>query len=670
MATSLQLLSSVELETASHHRVNPLQALPEHDELLLTATLLDPGKADVEAANNQNEETPPPKPKLECVVPRLQRRGLLSMVVFIPEYHDARDYPVATKYFIVFIIAFASITGPMGTLIMLPALEDIVKNLHTTDSTVNVSVGIYLLALGIFPLWWSLLLERFGRRSVYLSSFVMFFGFSIGTALAPTIGALIGLRVLQGGCSALVQAVGAGTIADLFTPQTRGRAMGYYYLGPLMGPFLAPILGGAVAQGWGWRATQWLLVIFLGCNVILIIFFLPETLRRVDNLAVVRALLGAGGDVGSDAVDAVESIKEEVEREQLGVARSGDSVITDNSNLLEKVIDRVTLRLSHQRHPEDEEADAPIADPLMPNLSRLTTNRLEYSRRVHEQVAGDQLRRQRLTQLARPSVAPLAPQLMAPTTAVTTTTSTVPVVKDAQYYRTLFYDLIIRPTHSIILLTHPPVALVIAYLAVLFAVLYFFNMTVSYSYARPPYNFLSVIVGLMYIPNSVTYILALIIGGRWNDKLLRDYAKKHNGELRPELRILWNVVLACCFFPPACLIFGWCLKYGEHWVTPLIGTLLFGFALMIVIGATVTYLVDSLPGKGATGVALNNLIRQIFAAVATFVVEPAIRGIGQGVLFSILMGILAASSLFLVVLKWKGNYFRDHLNIAALYEKL
>lgn len=669
MAPLLHLLSSQELvSTASHHRVNPLRALPDHDELLLTAALLDPGKHDLEAAKT-NDNPPPPKPKEECVVPRRQRRGLLSLVVFIPEYHDARDYPVKIKYFIVFIIAFALITGPMGTLIMLPALEDITRSLHTSDSTVNVSVGIYLLALGIFPLWWSLMLERFGRRSVYLTSFVMFFGFSIGTALAPTIGALIGLRVLQGGCSALVQAVGAGTIADLFTPQTRGRAMGYYYLGPLCGPFLAPILGGAVAQGWGWRATQWLLVIFLGCNVLLIIFFLPETLRRADNMALMKALLGAGGQVGDDAVSAVESVKEEVERQQLGVARSGDSVITDDEELLEKVLDRVALRLSQQGYREAEEGDAPTGDPLMPNLSRLTTNRLEYSRRVHEQVAGDHLRRSRLGTLARNLIAPTQASHVTSHQTIATHATTV-VVKDAQYYRTLSYDLIVRPLHSLILLTHPPVALVIAYSAILFAVLYFFNMTVSYSYARPPYNFLSVIVGLMYIPNSVTYIIALIIGGRWNDRLLRDYAKKHNGELRPELRILWNVVLACVMFPPACLIFGWCLKYGEHWVTPLIGTSLFGFALMIVIGATVTYLVDSLPGKGATGVALNNLIRQIFAAVATFVVEPAIRGIGQGVLFSILMGILAAASIFLVILKWKGDYFREHLNIAALYGKL
>ena len=46
-------------------------------------------------------------------------------------------------------------------------------------------------------------------------SFTLFVAFSIGTALSPNIiAALIVLRVLQGGSSASVQAVGAGTIAD------------------------------------------------------------------------------------------------------------------------------------------------------------------------------------------------------------------------------------------------------------------------------------------------------------------------------------------------------------------------------------------------------------------------------------------------------------------------
>jgi len=44
--------------------------------------------------------------------------------------------------------------------------------------------------------------------------------------------------VLAAGAGASVQAVGAGTLADIYIPQQRGRAMGFFYIGPLMGPLV------------------------------------------------------------------------------------------------------------------------------------------------------------------------------------------------------------------------------------------------------------------------------------------------------------------------------------------------------------------------------------------------------------------------------------------------
>ncbi|KAL6454065.1 QDR3 MFS antiporter QDR3 [Candida maltosa Xu316] len=563
------------------------------------------------------------------------RRGLLPHIVLIPEYEDARDYPDKIKYIIVFVIAFASLAGPFGTSVMLPAIDDIVSELNTNVSTVNVSVGIYLLSLGIFPLWWSAFSERFGRRSVYMISFLLFVAFSIGTALSPSIAALIIFRVLQGGSSASVQAVGAGTIADLFIPQERGKAMGLYYLGPLAGPFLAPILGGAVSQAWGWRATQWLLMIIASCSFLLIALCLPETLRRAD------------------AIHTAKYLVKKQEDEKAGVDNDDDDASIDSGDpTAEGELERVATNLSRRSsvrsvltYLEEHDQEGPVVDPVMPTISRLTTNRSTYSQRVQQNYVNDELRK---------SLSNIAEHKR----------------NDKwQSFKTNSYDLIIRPLHSIVLLSHPPVALVITFSAVSFAAIYFFNMTISYAYARAPYNFSTVIVGLMYIPNSVTYFMASLIGGRWNDHLLNKYAKKH-GELVPESRISWNVAVAIIMYPMACLIFGWTLKYGEFWLVPLIGTALFGFASMLVIGATVTYLVDTLPGKGATGVALNNLIRQVLGAVATFIVEPLLRAIGAGILFSIITGVLLVSSLVLLYLKKRGAYFRENYDIMDLYAKL
>jgi multidrug resistance protein len=118
--------------------------------------------------------------------------------------------------------------------------------------------------MAIFPLWWSAFSEALGRRSIYLVSFILFFLFGILSAVSKSIAMLVVMRMLSGGAAASVQAVGAGTIADVWEPKERGRAMGIFYLGPLCGPLFAPIIGGALAQRWNWRATLWFLVIYGG----------------------------------------------------------------------------------------------------------------------------------------------------------------------------------------------------------------------------------------------------------------------------------------------------------------------------------------------------------------------------------------------------------------------
>ena len=130
--------------------------------------------------------------------------------------------------------------------------------------------------MSIFPLWWSSFSESVGRRTIYLISFTLFLLWNILSAISTSIGMLIVMRILGGGAAASVQAVGAGTIADIWEVRERGKAMGTFYLGPLMGPLFAPIIGGALAQRFGWRSTQWFLAIYGGVLLIFIFFCLPE----------------------------------------------------------------------------------------------------------------------------------------------------------------------------------------------------------------------------------------------------------------------------------------------------------------------------------------------------------------------------------------------------------
>jgi MFS family permease len=95
-----------------------------------------------------------------------------------------------------------------------------------------------MLSLGFFPLWWSAASERVGRRSIYVISFGLWIIFNVLCATSQNIIELIVMRLLAAGAGASVQAVGAGTLADIYIPQERGRAMGFWYIGPLAGPLI------------------------------------------------------------------------------------------------------------------------------------------------------------------------------------------------------------------------------------------------------------------------------------------------------------------------------------------------------------------------------------------------------------------------------------------------
>ncbi|CAO3679068.1 unnamed protein product [Umbelopsis ramanniana] len=122
--------------------------------------------------------------------------------------------------------------------------------------------------------------QRHGRRIIYIAATVIYVGSTIGCALSPNIAVFIALRITQSAGASAAQAVGAGTITDIFSANERGSAMGLFFLGPLIGPVLGPLLGGYINQYFGWRMIFWILTAMGGLVLIFIILFLPETSRK------------------------------------------------------------------------------------------------------------------------------------------------------------------------------------------------------------------------------------------------------------------------------------------------------------------------------------------------------------------------------------------------------
>jgi DHA1 family bicyclomycin/chloramphenicol resistance-like MFS transporter len=81
----------------------------------------------------------------------------------------------------------------------------------------------------------------------------------LACALAPTIGVLIGARVLQALGGGTGPVVGRAVIRDLYDRERAARVFSYMGTAQALNPMLAPIVGGYVHEAFGWRAIFFVL---------------------------------------------------------------------------------------------------------------------------------------------------------------------------------------------------------------------------------------------------------------------------------------------------------------------------------------------------------------------------------------------------------------------------
>ena len=74
---------------------------------------------------------------------------------------------------------------------------------------------------------------------------------------APSYGAMLFFRCLQGVGAALVLSCGVALVTSLYGEERRGRALGVYTMMMALGLMLGPLLGGALTALWDWPAVFW-----------------------------------------------------------------------------------------------------------------------------------------------------------------------------------------------------------------------------------------------------------------------------------------------------------------------------------------------------------------------------------------------------------------------------
>jgi DHA2 family multidrug resistance protein len=188
-------------------------------------------------------------------IPLTERRvspWLVAGAVVIPTFMEVLDTTIAN-------VALRYIAGGLSA----PA----------TDSEWVITSYLAANAI-ILPIsgWLAL---QLGRRNYFLLSIA---GFTLASGLcgmAPSLGALIAFRVLQGLAGGGLQPSSQAVLLDAFPQEKQGAAMTIFGVAALLAPVVGPTLGGYITDNHGWRWIFYLnvpigLLAFVLCRAVVV----------------------------------------------------------------------------------------------------------------------------------------------------------------------------------------------------------------------------------------------------------------------------------------------------------------------------------------------------------------------------------------------------------------
>ena len=181
------------------------------------------------------------------------------------------------------------------------ALPAINRNLHVSLNGQEWIVNAYLLSLSALLLIGGSLADLFGRRRLFLYGLGAFGVASLACGLAPTGGALIALRLVQGAAAAMVMPSTLALLTASFGGEERGAAIGSWAswgaVAAAVGPPVAGVLIGTVS----WRAIFFLSLPLVAAAMAIAFRAVEESrdeqlaVRHIDLAGAALAAVGLGG---------------------------------------------------------------------------------------------------------------------------------------------------------------------------------------------------------------------------------------------------------------------------------------------------------------------------------------------------------------------------------------
>ncbi|KAG6851213.1 hypothetical protein H0H93_015223 [Arthromyces matolae] len=159
--------------------------------------------------------------------------------------------------------------------------QPLAKDFKMSDIETVLMISLFVAGYCVGPLLWGPLSEQYGRRPIFIYTFIVYAIFQVAVAVSKNTTSILVFRFLGGVFAAAPLTNSGALISDIWDAKTRGKALAIFTVAPFAGPALGPTAAGFLGEHTTWRWVFWILAIFAGVCWLLIIFTIPETYAPV-----------------------------------------------------------------------------------------------------------------------------------------------------------------------------------------------------------------------------------------------------------------------------------------------------------------------------------------------------------------------------------------------------
>jgi len=178
-------------------------------------------------------------------------------------------------------LTFVTMLYAMTVTIANVSLPQMQGSLSSTPDQIAWIVTFNIVATAVVTPIAGWLAAAFGRRRLMIWAILGFGAASVMCGLATSVPELVIYRIAQGGFGAPLVPLSQAMVIESFPERQRSRVMSIWGTGVILGPIVAPAIGGALSEAYNWRWVFFMLVPFTAVALVGALAFIRDPEKEV-----------------------------------------------------------------------------------------------------------------------------------------------------------------------------------------------------------------------------------------------------------------------------------------------------------------------------------------------------------------------------------------------------